>query len=58
MSKKDLETYRSVLDEDPLINEHFDENYAMCGSRPTSGFVVTQLIVSLVSSKDGKNAIF
>uniref|UniRef100_A0A914CF41 Gamma-glutamyltranspeptidase 1 n=1 Tax=Acrobeloides nanus TaxID=290746 RepID=A0A914CF41_9BILA len=49
ITKKDLEAYRSIIDEKPLYNDHFDEDYAMCGSKPTSGFAVTQLIVSLVS---------
>ncbi|TKR89156.1 hypothetical protein L596_013300 [Steinernema carpocapsae] len=48
ITKKDLESYKTVVSDNPLINNHFDEELVMCGPPPPSSFAVTQLVVSLM----------
>ncbi|KAI6186520.1 hypothetical protein M3Y98_00141500 [Aphelenchoides besseyi] len=49
LTKGDLETYRTVVDQQPLENSHFDDELVMCGPKPSSSFAVTQLIHSVIS---------
>lgn len=54
VTKRDMELYRTVVDESPLVNDHFtgsEKNpLAVCGAKPSSGFAVTQLILAVMSS--------
>ncbi|KAH7730503.1 gamma-glutamyl transpeptidase precursor [Aphelenchoides avenae] len=49
ITKKDLEMYQTIVDDSPLVNDHFHDQLAMCGPKPSSSFAVTQLIVSLMT---------
>lgn len=49
VSRKDLESYRTVVDQQPLQNDHFNGDLVMCGPKPSSSFAVTQLILSAMS---------
>ncbi|KAI1700767.1 gamma-glutamyltranspeptidase domain-containing protein [Ditylenchus destructor] len=53
VTKRDMELYRTVVDESPLVNDHFtgsEKNpLAVCGAKPSSGFAVTQLILAVMS---------
>src|SRR4051794_30212295 len=59
ITKKDLDSYRSIIDDTPLVNDHFNQrtsssssaSLVMCGPKPSSSFAVTQLIVSVVASR-------
>ncbi|KAK0413038.1 hypothetical protein QR680_006560 [Steinernema hermaphroditum] len=48
LTKEDLENYKTVVSQKPLINDHFDDELVMCGPPPSSSFAVTQLLVSLM----------
>uniref|UniRef100_A0AC35FV63 Uncharacterized protein n=1 Tax=Panagrolaimus sp. PS1159 TaxID=55785 RepID=A0AC35FV63_9BILA len=49
LSKQDLEQYRTIVDENPIENSDFAENFVMCGPKPPSGFAVSQFIVNVMS---------
>jgi len=49
LTKRDLEHYRSIVDERPIENDKFADSLSMCGPKPPSGFVVTQFIVAVMS---------
>uniref|UniRef100_A0A914PQT5 Uncharacterized protein n=1 Tax=Panagrolaimus davidi TaxID=227884 RepID=A0A914PQT5_9BILA len=49
LSKQDLEQYRTIVDESPIENSDFAENFVMCGPKPPSGFAVSQFIVNVMS---------
>ena len=51
MTKEDFANYKVRVDEGVLINDHFRGDLVMCGGPPPSSFAVTQLIVSVMSSK-------
>jgi gamma-glutamyltranspeptidase len=57
ITKRDLEQYRTVVDDEPPTNTHFHPKWAMCGPRPPSGFAITQLIVAVMAKlhPPGKN---
>lgn len=46
-----MENYQTVIDEHPLENNHFNGDLVACGPKPSSSFAVTQLILSVMSSK-------
>lgn len=48
LNRKDLHTYRSVVDERPLLGSESHPKLVFCGPKPSSGFAVTQLIVSIM----------
>uniref|UniRef100_A0A914QWK2 Uncharacterized protein n=1 Tax=Panagrolaimus davidi TaxID=227884 RepID=A0A914QWK2_9BILA len=52
LTKEDLAQYRSNVDENPIENFDFSEDYVMCGPKPPSGFAVTQFIVNVMSRSD------
>ncbi|KAI6190066.1 hypothetical protein M3Y97_00076500 [Aphelenchoides bicaudatus] len=49
VTRKDLESYRTIVDKQPLQNDHFHKDLVMCGPKPSSSFAVTQLILSVMS---------
>jgi gamma-glutamyltranspeptidase len=51
VTQKDLQRYRTVIDQQPLQNDHFNGDLVMCGPKPSSSFAVTQLILSVMSRK-------
>uniref|UniRef100_A0AAF5PSU5 Gamma-glutamyltranspeptidase n=2 Tax=Wuchereria bancrofti TaxID=6293 RepID=A0AAF5PSU5_WUCBA len=45
----DFAQFKPTVHEEPLINDHFSDDLAMCGPPPPSSFAVTQLIISLMA---------
>nr|AAD09400.1 gamma-glutamyl transpeptidase precursor [Brugia malayi] len=45
----DFAQFKPTVHEEPLINDHFSGDLAMCGPPPPSSFAVTQLIISLMA---------
>ncbi|KAI3415655.1 hypothetical protein GPALN_005248 [Globodera pallida] len=51
ITKKDLHTYRSVVDEQPLlVTSEAEPKFVLCGAKPSSSFAITQLILAVMLS--------
>lgn len=49
LTMDDFARFVPTVHEQPLVNDHFSGDLAMCGPPPPSSFAVTQLIVSLMA---------
>ncbi|EFO17722.1 gamma-glutamyl transpeptidase [Loa loa] len=49
ITASDFAQFKPTVHEQPLINDHFSGDLAMCGPPPPSSFAVTQLIISLMA---------
>lgn len=43
ITRKDLESYRTVVDHQPLQNDHFHDDLVLCGPKPSSSGI-TQIL--------------
>ena len=57
MTKEDFANYKVRVNDGVLLNSHFRGDLVMCGGPPPSSFAVTQLIVSIMSSKHMENIV-
>uniref|UniRef100_A0A914HS08 Gamma-glutamyl transpeptidase n=1 Tax=Globodera rostochiensis TaxID=31243 RepID=A0A914HS08_GLORO len=49
ITRKDLHTYRSVVDEQPLlVTSEAEPKFVLCGAKPSSSFAITQLILAVM----------
>ncbi|KAL3091694.1 hypothetical protein niasHT_024276 [Heterodera trifolii] len=49
ITRKDLHTYRSVVDEQPLlVTSAAEPKLVFCGAKPSSSFAITQLILAVM----------
>ncbi|CAD5231066.1 unnamed protein product [Bursaphelenchus xylophilus] len=49
VTKKDLEQYKSKIDEKPITTTPFGDELTICGPKPSSSSAVTQLILSIMA---------
>uniref|UniRef100_A0A914WJ81 Gamma-glutamyltranspeptidase 1 n=1 Tax=Plectus sambesii TaxID=2011161 RepID=A0A914WJ81_9BILA len=56
ITKEDLANYKSVVREEPLINEHLPNNLEICGPPPPSSFAVAQSIIAVIGEFYGRAA--
>nr|CAD2204235.1 unnamed protein product [Meloidogyne enterolobii] len=47
ITRKDLHSYRSVIDEQPFLNS-YDHRLVFCGSKSSSGYVKIQMLLSIL----------
>lgn len=51
LTKEDLQNYRVLVHDSPLLVDGFSGNLRMCGPPPPSSFAVTQAIVATMTCK-------
>ncbi|CAD5225610.1 unnamed protein product [Bursaphelenchus okinawaensis] len=49
LTKKDLEQYKSKIDESPVTTVPFGQELTVCGPKPSSSSVITQLILNVMA---------
>nr|CAD2157895.1 unnamed protein product [Meloidogyne enterolobii] len=48
VTRKDLHSYRSVIDEQPFLNSYSDQKLVFCGPKSSSGFVKIQMLLAIL----------
>nr|CAD2187232.1 unnamed protein product [Meloidogyne enterolobii] len=48
ITRKDLHSYRSVIDEQPFLNSYSDQKLVFCGSKSSSGYVKIQILLAIL----------